>query len=79
MHLAAQPHAFGSPLVPTVRWSINEQVYSRFYEDFDGQLVDELDVPRLVEQLSRVVSGQPSVAEELGMDDFALYRIGPTV
>jgi altronate dehydratase large subunit len=79
VHLAARPHAFGSPLAPTVRWSINEQVYSRFYDDFDGQLVDELDVPRLVEQLSRVVSGQLSVAEELGMDDFALYRIGPTV
>ncbi|MCL6517351.1 UxaA family hydrolase [Alicyclobacillus sp.] len=79
VHLADQPHGFGTPLTPVVRWSVNEQVYNRFYDDFDGQLVDELDVPRLVEQLSRVVSGQETAAEQMGMDDFALYRIGPTV
>ncbi|MHB1685503.1 MAG: UxaA family hydrolase [Bacilli bacterium] len=79
VHLAAQPHGFGIPLVPLVRWSVNEQSYTQFHDDFDGKLNDDLDVPRLIEQLSRIVNGQPSVAEELGMDDFALYRIGPTV
>ncbi|MCL6599472.1 MAG: UxaA family hydrolase [Alicyclobacillus macrosporangiidus] len=79
VHLADRPHGFGTPLAPVVRWSVNEQVYNRFYDDFDGQLVDELDVPRLMEQLSRVISGQETAAEQMGMDDFALYRIGPTV
>jgi len=79
IHLAQWSHGFGNPLVPVVRWCLNEPVYHQFHDDFDGQFQDELDIPRLIEQLSRVINGQASVAEELGMDDFALYRIGPTV
>lgn len=79
LHLTAQPHAFGSPLAPTLRWCLDTHVYAEFYDDFDGPLRDGLDIPRLVEKLARVVNGVPCVAESLGMDDFALYRIGPTV
>ncbi|RIV19642.1 hypothetical protein D2Q93_12410 [Alicyclobacillaceae bacterium I2511] len=79
LHLTAHPHAFGSPLSPTVRWCVDERTYRKFYGDFDGQLQDQLDVPRLMEQLVRIANGQSSVAETYSMDDFALYRIGPTV
>ncbi|QSO53530.1 UxaA family hydrolase [Alicyclobacillus curvatus] len=79
LHFASLPHAFGSPLAPTVRWCVNEQCYLQFADDFDGRLRDELDVARLLEQVSRVICGQVTKAEELGMDDFAMYRIGPTV
>lgn len=79
VHLAKRSHGFGNPLVPVVRWCLNEPVFHQFHDDFDGHFQDDLDIPRLIEQLSRVISGQTSVAEELGMDDFALYRIGPTV
>ena len=79
LHLTGKPHAFGSPLAPTLRWCLDERVYAEFYDDFDGPLRDELDVPRLLEKLTRVVNGVPCVSESLGMDDFALYRIGPTV
>lgn len=79
VHLTNEAHAFGSPLAPTVRWCMNERNYQKFHEDFDGQLQDELDIPRLLEQITRIANGQLSVAESSGMDDFALYRIGPTV
>lgn len=79
LHLTAHPHAFGSPLTPTVRWCVEEPCYHQFHGDFDGQLQDKLDLPRLMEQLAHIASGQHSVAETYSMDDFALYRIGPTV
>lgn len=79
VHLTTKPHAFGSPLSPTIRWCLDAKVYSEFFDDFDGPLRDELDIPRLTEKLARIVNGEPCVAESLGMDDFALYRIGPTV
>ncbi|MCF8565835.1 UxaA family hydrolase [Alicyclobacillus tolerans] len=79
VHLANRAHAFGNPVTPLVRWSISPASYRQYRDDFDGQLQDELDIPRLLEQLLRIVNGQESIAEELGMDDFALYRIGPTV
>lgn len=79
LHLTAKSHAFGSPLAPTLRWCLDEPLYAEFHDDFDGPLRDELDVPRLLEKLASVVNGMQCVAESLGMDDFALYRIGPTV
>lgn len=79
VHFVGKPHAFGIPLAPMVRYGIDETAYGQFAGDWDGKLTDVSQIPGLVEQLAQIVSGEASAAEELGMDDFALYRIGPTV
>ncbi|MDQ0189520.1 UxaA family hydrolase [Alicyclobacillus cycloheptanicus] len=79
VHLADRPHAFGSPLAPTIRWCMDETTYQKFRDDFDGQLQSVHDVQQVTEQLASIANGHPTVAESFGMDDFALYRIGPTV
>lgn len=79
IHLATTPHAFGNPLSPIIRFAYGEEIYRSFRSDFDGVLTDDADIPQLFHQLTRTINGQQTVAEEMGMDDFALYRIGPTV
>ncbi|WP_083520991.1 UxaA family hydrolase [Alicyclobacillus kakegawensis] len=79
IHFARQPHAFGNPLVPLIRFAMEDVVHEKFQDDFDGLLGHGQDVDRALERMQEIVEGRPSVAEELGLDDFALYRIGPTV
>lgn len=87
LHLASKPHAFGSPLVPVSRIATDDAVYATFSDDFDGCFTRDGDhggavesgVATVMEHLIAVVEGQETVSEEIGLDDFALYRIGPTV
>ncbi|GMA61964.1 UxaA family hydrolase [Alicyclobacillus fastidiosus] len=79
IHFAAQPHAFGTPLLPIVRFAISETTLRACPDDLDGQLLADADVGLAIDEVHRVLEGKPAVAETLGMDDFALYRIGPTV
>lgn len=79
IHFAQQTHAFGNPIVPVIRFAVAETAYQKFKDDFDGILVDEDDVSAVLHTCTRVVEGEETAAEDLGMDDFALYRIGPTV
>lgn len=79
IHFAQQTHAFGNPIVPIIRFAVSETAYQKFKDDFDGILVDDDDVSVVFNAMQRIVEGELSAAEDLGMDDFALYRIGPTV
>ncbi|WP_026961477.1 UxaA family hydrolase [Alicyclobacillus herbarius] len=79
VHFANQPHAFGNPLVPLIRFAVAETVYATFQDDFDGRIVDTGDVEQALVRVREIVEGRLAAAEELGLDDFALYRIGPTV
>ncbi|WAH35241.1 UxaA family hydrolase [Alicyclobacillus dauci] len=79
VHLASEPHAFGTPLLPVVRFSLSEASFGACPDDFDGRLLTDADVFDLINETREVIEGKPAVAESLGMDDFALYRIGPTV
>lgn len=79
IHFATRPHAFGIPLAPVVRVGLDNLALAQFDGDLDTKLTDARQIPGVVEQLARIVAGEATVAEELGMDDFALYRIGPTV
>ncbi|MFB5192453.1 UxaA family hydrolase [Alicyclobacillus fastidiosus] len=79
VHFAVQPHAFGTPLLPVLRFATSETTFQACPDDFDGQLLADADVDLALDEVHRVLEGKPTVAETLGMDDFALYRIGPTV
>lgn len=79
IHVVTEPHAFGNPLAPTVRLCADEDVYRAFSDDFDGLLSEKSNPYHLVESLTEYTNGKLTVAEELGMDDFALHRVGPTV
>lgn len=79
LHFSTHPHAFGNPLVPMIRFAVQAHTFDSFPDDFDGCLHENFEASRLIEQIAQIINGKPSVAEELGLDDFALYRIGPTL
>lgn len=79
VHVASQPHMFASPLAPTLRFAMNEEVRRVALDDFDGVYSGQADLDGTLDLVARVVSGEETVAEQLGMEQFGLYRIGPTV
>ena len=79
LHVAARVHAFGLPVVPLLRVAATEPLQAAAGGDLDGSLTAPAAVPAVLDALVQAINGRPTVAEELELDDFALYRIGPTV
>lgn len=79
LHLAAQPHLFASPLAPTIRLALSRPVYLLAQDAFDGSYESAVDVDKTLALVDRIVTGQETVSEQLGMEEFGLLRIGPTV
>jgi len=79
LHLAAQPHLFASPLAPTIRLALSRPVYMLAQDAFDGLYENPVDLDETLALIGRVIAGQETVSEQLGMEEFGLFRIGPTV
>ncbi len=77
VHLAAEPHGFGNPIAPIVRFSVDQALYDDMSDDFDGQIATQPELA--LQTLSEIINGSLCAAEAMVMDDFAIYRIGPTV
>lgn len=77
----------GSPIAPTIKVATNTALFERMTENMDinagtivtgDETVQEVG-ERIFEEMLEVAAGKLSKAEALGFNDFAIYRIGPSL
>jgi altronate dehydratase large subunit len=77
----------GSAIAPTIKVSTTTQLFERMNDNLDldaGPIVDGRETVdqvgrRIFQEILDVASGKLTKAESLGFNDFAIYRIGPTM
>ena len=77
----------GSPVAPTIKVSTTTNLFERMNDNLDldagpivvgKETVDQVG-RRIFQELIEVASGKQTKSEILGFNDFAIYRIGPTM
>jgi altronate dehydratase large subunit len=78
VHATGEGIPTGHPVVPTIKVTGDPTTYDALERDIDvdARNADAADVLNLV---GRVASGDPTCAEENGLTDFAITRIGPSM
>ncbi|TCL35674.1 altronate dehydratase large subunit [Anaerospora hongkongensis] len=77
----------GSPIAPTIKVASNTAMYERMQDNMDinagtvvtGDETIEQVGQRILAEMLAVASGKLTKAEILGHNDFAIWRIGPTM
>jgi altronate dehydratase large subunit len=77
----------GSAIAPTIKVSTTTQLFERMNDNLDldaGPIVDGRETVdqvgrRIFQEILDVASGKLTKAESLGFNDFAIYRVGPTM
>jgi altronate dehydratase large subunit len=77
----------GSPIAPTIKVSTRSELFQRMNDNIDldaGPIVSGDETvsqvgERIMKEILAVASGKLTKAESLGFNDFAIYRIGPTL
>jgi len=77
----------GSPIAPTIKVASNTALFEKMQDNMDinagtvitGQETVKQVGQRIFDEMLIMASGKLAKAEILGFNDFALYRIGPTI
>jgi len=77
----------GSPIAPTIKVASNSALFKTMEDNIDinagtiitGEETVQQVGRRIFEEMLHVASGKQPKAEVLGFNDFAIYRIGPTI
>jgi altronate dehydratase large subunit len=76
----------GNPIAPVIKITANKKTYDKMRDNIDLDLSGVIDGNQTIkeagqlifDEIIQVANGKTTKAEQLGHNEFSIYRIGPT-